>query len=159
MLAYDRFADRLASETFDPEHPPKSTVLLSMGTDSSDLIVTNGFRVWQRSMPIGGNHFTRQLTKDLKLTFAKAEHLKRNAMQADDPKLIFQAMRPIFNDLVTEIQRSIGFFKSLNKKAEIESVLLLGNTVKLPGLQPFLNKNLGYEVEALDKFSRLGGTK
>ncbi len=159
MLAFDRFSERLATETFDPEHPPKSTVLLSMGTDASDLIVTNGFRVWQRSMPIGGNHFTRQLTKDLKLTFAKAEHLKRNAMQADDPKLIFQAMRPVFNDLVTEIQRSIGFFKSLNKKAEIESVLLLGNTVKLPGLQPFLNKNLGFEVETLEKFARLQGTE
>ncbi len=68
-------------------------------------------------------------------------------------------MRPVFNDLVTEIQRSIGFFKSLNKKAEIESVLLLGNTVKLPGLQPFLNKNLGFEVETLEKFARLQGTE
>ncbi len=159
MLSYDRYADRLANETFDPEHPPKSVVLLSMGTDATDLIVTNGFRVWQRSMPIGGNHFTRQLTKDLKLTFAKAEHLKRNAMQAEDPKLVFQAMRPVFNDLVTEIQRSIGFFKSLNKKSDIDNVLLLGNTVKLPGLQPYLAKNLGFEVHALDKFTRLGGTE
>ena len=123
------------------------------------LIITNGFRVWQRNMPLGGNHFTRQLTKDLKLTFAKAEHLKRNAMQADDPKLIFQAMRPIFNDLVTEIQRSIGFFKSLNKKSEIDSILLLGNTVKLPGLQPFLNKNLGFEVSSFDRFQRLAGSE
>jgi type IV pilus assembly protein PilM len=159
MLAYDMFAERLQNETFDVEHPPKSIVLLSLGTDATDLLVTNGFRVWQRNMPIGGNHFTRQLTKDLKLTFAKAEHLKRNAMQADDPKLVFQAMRPIFNDLVTETQRSIGFFKGLNKKAEIESIVLLGNTVKLPGLQPYLNKNLGYEVNSLEKFDRLTGSE
>ncbi len=159
MLAYDMFSERLQNETFDVEHPPKSIVLLSLGTDATDLIVTNGFRVWQRNMPIGGNHFTRQLTKDLKLTFAKAEHLKRNAMQADDPKLVFQAMRPIFNDLVTETQRSVGFFKGLNKKAEIESIVLLGNTVKLPGLQPYLNKNLGYEVNALEKFERLTGSE
>lgn len=159
MLAYDRFADRLANEKFDPEHPPKSIVMLSMGTDATDLIVTNGFRVWQRNMPIGGNHFTRQLTKDLKLTFAKAEHLKRNAMQADDPKLIFQALRPVFNDLVTEVQRSIGFFKSLNKKADVDSIVLLGNTVKLPGLQPFLNKNLGFEVTSMEKFERLSGNE
>ncbi|MCU0709740.1 MAG: pilus assembly protein PilM, partial [Pirellula sp.] len=65
MVTYERFADRLANDTFDPEHPPKSTVLLSIGTDASDLVVTNGFRIWQRSIPIGGNHFTRQLTKDL----------------------------------------------------------------------------------------------
>ena len=90
MVAYDRMHERVDADVFDPDDPPSSVVLLSIGTDSSDLIVTNGFRIWQRSMPIGGNHFTRQLTKDLKLTFAKAEHLKRNAREAVDPKLIFQ---------------------------------------------------------------------
>lgn len=159
MIAYDKFADRMANEPFDSENPHKSIVVLSIGTDASDLIVTNGFRVWQRSIPIGGNHFTRQLTKDLKLTFAKAEHLKRNAMQADDPKLVFQAMRPVFNDMVTEIQRSLNFFKTLNKKSELESMLLLGNTAKLPGLQQFINKNLGMDVEILDKYPRLEGTE
>ena len=159
MIAYDRFAERMSTEVFDPESPQKSTVVLSIGTDASDLIVTNGFRVWQRSIPIGGNHFTRQLTKDLKLTFAKAEHLKRNAMQADDPKLVFQAMRPVFNDMVTEIQRSLNFFKTLNKKSDLESMLILGNTAKLPGLQQFLNKNLGLDVDILDKFPKLEGTE
>ena len=157
MIAHDRLHERVESESFDPDNPPPSTVLLSIGTDSSDLIVTNGFRIWQRSMPIGGNHFTRQLTKDLKLTFAKAEHLKRNAREADDPKLIFQTMRPVFNDLVTEVQRSIGFFRSIDKKAEIGELVITGNTVKMPGLAAYLGKNLGFEVHVLDRFSRLGG--
>ena len=108
-------------------------------------------------MPIGGNHFTRQLTKDLKLTFAKAEHLKRNAREASDPKLIFQTMRPVFNDLVTEVQRSIGFFRSIDKKAEIGELLFTGNTVKMPGLAAYLGKNLGFEVHVLDRFNRLSG--
>ena len=108
-------------------------------------------------MPIGGNHFTRQLTKDLKLTFAKAEHLKRNAREAPDPKLIFQTMRPVFNDLVTEVQRSIGFFRSIDKNAEISELLLTGNTVKMPGLAAYLGKNLGFEVQVLDRFNRLSG--
>jgi type IV pilus assembly protein PilM len=157
MVAYDRMHERLAADMFDPDSPPTSSVLLSIGTDSSDLIVTNGFRIWQRSMPIGGNHFTRQLTKDLKLTFAKAEHLKRNAREAVDPKLIFQTMRPVFNDMVTEVQRSIGFFRSLDKKAEIAELLVTGNTVKMPGLAAYLGKNLGFEVHVLDRFNRLSG--
>lgn len=157
MVAFDRMNERLDADVFDPDNPPPSSVLLSIGTDSSDLIVTNGFRIWQRSMPIGGNHFTRQLTKDLKLTFAKAEHLKRNAREAVDPKLIFQTMRPVFNDLVTEVQRSIGFFRSIDKKAEIGELLLTGNTVKMPGLAAYLGKNLGFEVHVLDRFNRLTG--
>lgn len=157
MVAYDRMHERVEQETFDPENPPPCSVLLSIGTDSSDLIVTNGFRIWQRSMPIGGNHFTRQLTKDLKLTFAKAEHLKRNAREAVDPKLVFQTMRPVFNDLVTEVQRSIGYFRSLDKRAEIGELLVTGSTVKMPGLAAYLGKNLGFDVHVLDRFNRLSG--
>jgi type IV pilus assembly protein PilM len=159
MLVYDRLSERIEGETFDADNPPPSSVILSLGTDSTDLIVTNGFRIWQRSMPLGGNHFTRQLTKDLKLTFAKAEHLKRNAREAEDPKLIFQTMRPVFNDLVTEVQRSVGFFQSINKKAKIEQLILAGNTVKLPGLAAYLGKNLGYDVHTLEGFQRLGGSE
>lgn len=156
-INFDRNLITDSSVSFDSEHPPKSVVILAMGTDATDLIVTNGYRLWQRSMPLGGNHFTRQLTKDLKLTFAKAEHLKRNALEADDPKLVFQAMRPVFNDLVTEVQRSIGFFRSLHKKDEIGSILMLGNSVRLPGLPQFLNKNLSMEVAVVDTFERLSG--
>ncbi len=108
-------------------------------------------------MPIGGNHFTRQLTKELKLTFAKAEHLKRNARLAEDPKLVFQAMRPVFNDLVTEVQRSVGFFQQQNRSASVENLLICGNAVKLPGLVAYLGKSLGYEVQTLDHFLKLSG--
>lgn len=157
MVAYDRMHERLDGEIFNADEPPASSVVLSIGTDSSDLIITNGFRIWQRSMPIGGNHFTRQLTKDLKMTFAKAEHIKRNAREAVDPKLIFQTMRPVFNDLVTEVQRSIGFFRSIDRKAEIGELLITGNTVKMPGLAAYLGKNLGFEVHVMDRFNRLSG--
>ena len=157
FVAYDVLKDGPDPDMFDPDDPPESVVILSMGTDATDLVITNGFRVWQRSIPLGGNHFTKQLTKELKLTFAKAEHLKRNARQAEDPKSVFQAMRPIFNDMVTEIQRSIGYFQSIDRKAKIRGVLLMGNTVKLPGLQQYIAKNLGYDVIPFESFSLLKG--
>jgi type IV pilus assembly protein PilM len=152
--------DRLNLEgAYDAANPPKSTVIISLGTDTTDLVITNGYRVWQRSIPIGGNHFTKALTKELKLTFAKAEHLKRNAMKAENPKAVFQAMRPVFSDLVAEIQRSIGFFTSNNRNAKLGDMVALGNPMKLPGLQRFLSQNLDQEVKLLDNFNHLvGGT-
>ena len=157
-ISHDLLTDGPDPELFDPDDPPESVVVLSMGTDATDLVVTNGFRMWQRSIPLGGNHFTKQLTKELKLTFAKAEHLKRNARQAEDPKAVFQAMRPIFNDVVNEVQRSVGFFQSLDRNAKIRGVVLLGNTTKLPGLQQYVSKNLGYEVIEYERFSQLNGS-
>jgi type IV pilus assembly protein PilM len=148
--------DRLHVEgTYDAAIPPKSTVIISLGTDTTDLVITNGYRVWQRSIPIGGNHFTKALTKELKLTFAKAEHLKRNAMKAENPKAVFQAMRPVFSDLVAEIQRSIGFFTSNNRTARLGEMIALGNPMKLPGLQRYLSQNLDQEVKLGDSFSSL----
>jgi len=148
--------DRLNVEgPYDPANPPTSTVIISLGTDTTDLVITNGYRVWQRSIPIGGNHFTKALTKELKLTFAKAEHLKRNAMKAENPKAVFQAMRPVFSDLVAEIQRSIGFFTSNNRNAKLGEMVALGNPMKLPGLQRFLSQNLDQEVKLLDNFANL----
>ena len=156
-VAFDLLSEQ-DQQDYDPDNAPESLVVLSMGTDTSDLVVTNGFRVWQRSIPLGGNHFTKQLMKDMKLTFAKAEHLKRNAREAEDPKAVFQAMRSVFGDLVTEVQRSIGYFQNIDKTAKVGRVIVLGNAARLPGLPQYLGKNLGNEVVSLASFDRLTGS-
>ncbi len=145
--------ERLASKASEPG----SIVLLDIGADNTDLIITDGARIWQRNVPIGGNHFTRALTKELKLTFAKAEHLKRNATKSQDPRAVFTAMRGVFNDFSSEIGRSIGFYSSVNRQAKILKIIGLGNGFKLPGLQKFLQQNLNYDVEKLEVFEHLVG--
>ena len=143
---------------FDPENPPPSIVVISMGTDTTDLIVTNGIKLWLRNIPIGGSHFTKQLAREMKLTQAKAEHLKRNARMAENPKEVFQAMRPVFNDLVNEVQRSLTFFRSMDKSADISEVVLMGNAAKLPGLRQYLNKQLEIDVRKIEEYKRLSGS-
>ena len=156
-VVFDMLQDLPSPETYDPDDPPESIVLVSLGTDATDLVVTNGFKVWQRSVPLGGSHFTKALTKEMKLTFAKAEHLKRNATTAQDPKAVFQAMRPVFNDLQTELQRSLGFFTNLDRTAKIGRVVAMGNAFKLPGLRRYLAQSLGFEIERVEAFRGLVG--
>ncbi len=157
-LIFDQLRDLPQPDEYDPDDPPESVVILSLGTESTDLVITNGYRVWQRSIPLGGNHFTKALTKDMKLTFAKAEHLKRNATAAADPKAVFQAMRPVFNDLLTELQRSINFFNNLDRSAKIGRFLALGNAMKLPGLRKYLSQSLGFEIERVESYNGLVGS-
>ena len=156
-LVFDRLGNLPNENEFDPENPPESLMALSIGTETTDLVITNGYRVWQRNIPIGGSHFTKALTKELKLTYAKAEHLKRNATQAEDPKAVYQAMRPVFKDMLTEVQRSVGFFNSLDKTARIGKVVALGNSMKLPGLKRYLSQNLGFEVDEIEAFTTMSG--
>ena len=154
FLCYDRMGVRLGEPREDAED---YSVVVDMGCDNTTLMVTNGKKMWIRNMPVGGNHFTRALTKEMKLTFAKAEHLKCNATKSPDPRAVFQALRPVFNDYVAEIQRSIGFFSSVNRTAKIGRLIGVGNGFRLAGLQKFLQQNLQYEVERVDSFKGLAG--
>ncbi len=154
FLCYDRMGIRLGE---DAEPREDYTIVLDMGADTTTLLVTNGKKIWIRNVPLGGNHFTRALTREMKLTFAKAEHLKCNATKSPDPRAVFQALRPVFTDFVSEIQRSIGFFSSVNRSAKIGRVVGVGNGFKLAGLQKFLQQNLQYEVDRVDHFQALVG--
>lgn len=151
-------ADQLPpADEIDPDAPPPSIVLASIGVDSTDLIITNGLRIWQRTMPIGGNNFTRALVQGMRMTFAKAENLKRNAARADDPKKVFQTLRPVFNEFASEMQRSLNYFTGQDRTATIGSVFLVGNAAKLRGLSDFLSKQLQLEVHRLREFKGLEG--
>src|SRR5262249_6322654 len=133
-------------------------VALDIGTDNSNLVITDAERViWQRPIPFGGNHFTRALTKDLKLTFAKAEHLKRNATKSPDLKKILTALKPVLNDFVGEVQRSLGYFTNTHRNANVAYMVGLGNAFRLPGLQKFLSEKLQLDVRKLQKMERLTG--
>jgi type IV pilus assembly protein PilM len=126
------------------------TMIIDLGSENTDLIIADGETIWLRSIPIGGKNFTDILTKQFKLPFAKAEDLKRTAASSKYAKQIFQAMRPVFADLVAEVQRSIGFYTSTHKDSTLTRVLALGGTFRLPGLQKYLQQNLQIEVARVD---------
>jgi type IV pilus assembly protein PilM len=119
-----------------------ATVLIDVGAQNTDLVICEANSTWTRNIPLGGNSFTEALVKAFKLSFAKAESLKRTAATSKYARQIFQAMRPVFAELVAEIQRSIGFYSSTHREVELKRVLALGNAFRLPGLQKYLENNL-----------------
>lgn len=130
-----------------------TTMLIDLGAENTDLIIADENSIWMRSIPIGGNNFTETLVKAFKLNFTKAEDLKRNAATSKYARQIFQAMRPVFADLVAEIQRSVGFYSSVHRDSRIKKCLAIGGTFKLPGLQKYLQQNLNLDVERLDNIA------
>lgn len=131
-----------------------TTILLDIGAENTDLIIATQESFWTRTVPIGGNHFTNALVKAFKLSFAKAESLKRTAEKSKYTRQIYQAMRPVFADLVQELQRSIGFYSSTHRDARIEKVFGVGNGFKLAGLKKYLQQNLGLAVSVPSSFNK-----
>jgi type IV pilus assembly protein PilM len=142
-----------------PRGKRRCVVALDIGSDSSNLVITDGDKIiWQRPIPLGGNHMTRALSKELKLTFAKAEHLKRNAAKSPpELKTILTALKPVLSDFVGEVQRSLGFFTNSHRDAQVQYMVGLGSAFRLPGFQKYLAEKLQLDVRKPAAFSRLVG--
>ena len=153
---YERYDDELWRK--DPAETNDYDAILCVGTTDSKLLITNGVSLWTRIIPIGGNSFTRELAKTRKISNKEAERLKREVAQAADPKAIVLDMKPIFGDMLSEVYRAIKSYRKLNAQANIRRVYTLGATMKLPGLQRFLAKSLGYDVVGFSPVKRFVGS-
>ncbi|MFG0305268.1 MAG: type IV pilus assembly protein PilM [Phycisphaerales bacterium JB040] len=131
------------------------TIIVDVGTMATDLVIAEAGRVWVRTFPIGGHQFTEAVASQFKLTYTKAEKLKREAEQTKHTRHVLQAMRPVFSDLAQEIQRSIGFYESVHSDADLKRLIGLGSTFKLPGLRKYLKQQLGLDVYRLEQFKKI----
>ncbi|TVQ60915.1 MAG: type IV pilus assembly protein PilM [Phycisphaerales bacterium] len=131
------------------------TIIVDVGTTATDLIIAEAGRVWVRTFQIGGHQFTDALVNAFKLSYSKAEKLKREAEQSRHARHAFQAMRPVFTELAQEIQRSIGYYKSLHKDANLTRLIGLGSTFQLPGLRKYLKQQLQLDVYRIERFKRV----
>lgn len=145
--------------TFDLADKIKGPVIyLDIGTSATDVIVADAGRCWIRTFPLGGTHFTEAIASAFKLSYSKAEKLKLEASDSKYAKQIMQAMRPVFTDLLHDLQRSIGYYQSTHREAQLTTMMGLGSTFRIPGLRKFLGQQLQIDVLRLDEFKRISVT-
>jgi type IV pilus assembly protein PilM len=66
---------------------------------------------------------------------------------------LYNAIAPILEEFVSEVRRSIDYYRS--RGGEIEAIELCGGGAKLGGLVAYLSKSLGIECDAYDPLRRL----
>jgi type IV pilus assembly protein PilM len=133
----------------------KPIVALDIGTQSSDVVIAYNGRCWVRTFPLGGTHFTDALAESFSIKYGKADKLKAESASSKYARQMMQAMRPVFGDLVTDVQRSMGHYQMSHPESPIEQVMGLGSTFRIPGLRKFLSQQLNIEVQRLDEFKRI----
>ncbi len=145
---------------YDHDLPDRegAIVYLDIGTYATDVIVAEQGRCWIRTFPLGGTHFTEAIASTFKLSYSKAEKLKHEAAQSKYAKQIMQAMRPVFSDLLQDLQRSIGYYQTLHRDAELSTMVGIGSTFKIPGLRKFLGQQLQMQVVRLDEYKKISVT-
>ena len=133
----------------------QAIIILDIGAENTDLVVCTKSTVWQRCIAMGGNAFTKAIANAFKLNFHKAEKLKRTAPMSKYARQIFHAMRPVYSDLASEIQRSLNFYSSSNADTKLTKVVALGGGTRMRGLLKYLQQTLQIPVEKPDAFKKL----
>lgn len=120
----------------EPNSPAPADVLVAMdiGTDSTNFIVSNSQSLVIRSIPLGGNNFSRVLVRDLQLTFAEAEKLKHTPTAARQLHQLYELLDPRLNDLVRETRRTIDSFLQSDANRRVKRLVVVGGGSKLHGL-------------------------
>jgi len=130
----------------------KPIVFIDIGTQATDVIIATGNRCWIRTFPLGGTHFTEAIASSFKISYIKAERLKLEAASSKYAKQIMQAMRPVFAELLQELQRSISYASS---SGDLKTMVGVGSTFKIPGLRKFIGQQLQVNFTRLDEFKRI----
>jgi type IV pilus assembly protein PilM len=143
------------------------TVILDIGANVTSVIITKDRQIWIRSIPIGGAELTRVIGEGLALKPQEAEELKRaegitlaGATGDEDltPRsdVLSKAINPVLNELLSEVSRSISYYKSqFDKEAVFEKALITGGGSKIRYIERFFEANLKIKTEKANLFKNL----
>ncbi len=142
LLAYEGLADETA-------------VVLDVGAASTDILVLNPPRFWVRSLLVAGNDLTNAVVEKFGVSLEEAEQIKRVAGRSRHREQIMRVLGPVFDEIASEIQRSLGYYKSLAREVKFERAVMLGSALRMSGAAKMMASRLQYPVRTLTELSSI----
>ncbi|TVR11925.1 MAG: type IV pilus assembly protein PilM [Planctomycetota bacterium] len=141
---------------FDQDFGAEETVvILDVGAENTDLVVYRGDSMWMRNLGVSGSDITRAFQKKFRVSFEEAEQLKCQVGESRQADKIFKVIEASLGELVSDVQRSLGFYKSSNPDTTFECMVVSGNTFRLPNLTQYIADRLGYAIITLVETERI----
>ena len=141
------------------------SVLLDIGAKTTSLVIAEGDKLYNRSIPVAGNTITKDIVSALGCTPEEAEQLKvergyvsMGGVTEDDDETadrISKVCRAVLTRLNAEISRSINFYRSQQGGSAPTKLYLTGGTALLPQIDVFFAESLGIEVEFFNPFGMI----
>lgn len=136
----------------------QTAIIADFGASSTDIAITkNGLLTFSRSIPTGGEAFSRAVAQSLGVNQTQAEEYKK-AYGFEPSKLegkVGAALDPVFRIISEEIKKSISFYQAEEKGETPSSLILTGGTSGLPDATTKLTKAIGIEVSIGNPFSKI----
>ena len=138
------------------------SVVLDVGSKTTNLIILEGEKVYNRSIPIAGNTITKDIAQQFGCSFEEAEQVKLErgyvalgGVTEDEDEItdrISKIIRTVLTRLHAEISRSINFYRSQQGGSAPTRLFLTGGTARLPQLDQFFMDALQVDVQYLNPF-------
>ena len=157
IVDLDAFALQNCYEVNYEEEPEKTIALVNIGASSINInILKNRISAFVRDIPLGGKQYTEAIQKEMQLSFAEAEKLKKFiAPQRQVPSEVECILNGVSDEICQEIKRSFDFFRTQTQEVEVDKIYLSGGSSKIPGFDKLLAERTGMEVKPLDPFRRI----
>ncbi len=111
---------------------------LDIGCDVTNVVVSSPQSLWLRTCGVAGHNFTRALVKEFNLTLAQAEQQKRTPESVERLSDLYEALLPVFDDLLKEVQHSLAAYTESQPDHPVQQVVALGGGFLLHGLFRYL---------------------
>ena len=136
---------------FSPDFERDKTIaFLEIGAESSNLLICYNEQILIRSLTISGNALTTGIEEVSKIEFSEAEEKK-----IKEGETLFSTLSPVLENLITEIQNSIDYWRFTQKGPEIRKFLLTGGSSRLAGLSDFFAEKLRVETFLFNPFANI----
>ena len=129
-------------------------LIIDFGETRTSFIIFSGKSLrFTSTIPISSQALTKNISKNLKISYEKAEKLKKKE-GLEGSKGISEAIIPPLTDLAEQIKTYLKYYRShtpqgqiLIDKKKLERILLCGGGANLKGLVGFLSSTLKVKVE------------
>ncbi|MFZ3228724.1 MAG: type IV pilus assembly protein PilM [Pseudobdellovibrio sp.] len=120
------------------------------------LVLYQGEVIFSRDIPVGGFHFTNEISKNMGVTFEEAESLKISQGQSQEvPEDTRTFMNMALEYVTEEIRNSIDFYAASSGGLNISKAYYTGGASLTAGLVDHLNESLIIPFEAFDPYVRI----
>ncbi len=134
------------------------SLLIDIGSRTTNLIFVEPNKVFSRSIPIGGSTITAAVAKDFNEAFGASEEKKKAVgfvslggayAEPSDPDVarVSKMVRNTMTRLHAEISRSISFYRAQQAGSQPARVFLAGGSTSLPYMREFFHEKLQLPIE------------
>jgi type IV pilus assembly protein PilM len=114
-------------------------------------IISNGNYFIHKTIVNGGDYLTSQISEKLNIDFVEAEAFKKKANFFENNFRNNECMfvKNIIDYLLTDIDRTLEFYKNRNNQIGVDKIYLMGGGSLLKGLPGYIKEHFNVEVSFL----------